>query len=97
MLKNLAESVLLYEKVTTTEAKAKAIQPIVERLITKAKGNDLTARRALIKALPTNNSVKKALESIAPRYQDRKGGYTRITKLEPRKGDGARMAVIELI
>lgn len=97
LLKNLAESVVLYEKIETTEAKAKAIKSYVERLITKARTNDLATRRYLIRRLPTNNSVKKLLEVLGPRYKDRKGGYTRVTKIPQRQGDGAKMAVIELI
>jgi large subunit ribosomal protein L17 len=97
LLKNLAESVILYEKITTTEAKAKVIRPIVERLITRAKSNDLASRRYLIQRLPTNNSVKKLLEVVGPKYKDRPGGYTRITKLPQRAGDGAKRATIELI
>ena len=97
LLKNLAESVILYEKVTTTQAKAKVIRPIVERLITKAKSNDLASRRYLIQRLPTNNSVKKLLEVLGPKYKNRPGGYTRITKVPARSGDGAKRAIIELV
>ena len=97
LLKNLAESVVLHEKVETTEAKAKVIRPYVERLITKAKKGDLSARRALIQSLPTLNSVNKMMDVVGPRYMDRDGGYTRITKLPARQGDGALMALIELV
>ena len=97
LMKNLAESLLLYEKITTTEAKAKALQPEIEKIITKAKKNDLTTRRALIQVLPTHNSVNKALEVIGPKYKSRNGGYTRIIKIPTRVGDGAKMAIIELI
>lgn len=97
LLKNLATQVILYEKVSTTEAKAKAIRPIVERLITKGKANNLTARRALLQALPIENAVKKVLEELSPRYAQRPGGYTRIVKQGPRKGDGARRARIEFV
>jgi len=97
LLKNLAESVILYEKVTTTEAKARVIRPIVERLITRSKNNDLASRRYLLQRLPTNNSVKKLLEVLGPKYKDRPGGYTRITKVPARSGDGAKRATIELV
>src|SRR3972149_3838584 len=80
MLSNLAASVLLHEKVQTTEAKAKAVRPIVERLITKGKNNVLHTRRQLIKALPTINAGKKILEVLGPKYKNRAGGYTRIVK-----------------
>jgi|SRR3972149_8199413 len=97
MLSNLAASVLLHEKVQTTEAKAKAVRPIVERLITKGKNNDLHTRRQLIKALPTINAGKKILEVLGPKYKNRAGGYTRIVKIGPRQGDGAMMVQIELV
>ena len=96
MLRNLASSILLYEKVKTTEAKAKVVQPLVERLITLAKTNNLTTRRRLLQQLLQKNAVKKALEVLGDRYKDTKGGYTRIIKLGTRKGDGAEMAQIEL-
>lgn len=95
---NLAESLILHEKITTTKAKAKALRPYVEKLITTAKENNLTSRRALMKDLYTKNSIDKMLEVIGPRYIDRKGGYTRITLISStRVGDGAETAVIELV
>ncbi len=97
LLANLAESLVLYEKINTTVGKAKALRPYVERLVTKAKPNTLTARRALSKVLYTENVVKKLLEQIAPRYKDRAGGYTRITVVKNRRGDGAETAVIEFV
>ena len=97
MLKNLASSVLIYEKVKTTQAKAKAVKPLVEKLISAAKIGDLTARRKLIITLPQPMAVKKAMEVLGARYKDRKGGYTRIIKLGKRQGDGAEMAQIELV
>lgn len=97
MLRNLAASVLLYEKVKTTEAKAKAVRSLVERAITVSKRGDLTARRSLLKTLPQPMAVKKALEVLGKRYQERAGGYTRITKLQSRVGDGAAMVQIELV
>ena len=97
MLRNLASSVLIYEKVKTTEAKAKAVKPLVEKMITLAKKGDLTARRELIKVLLQKNAVKKAMEVLGERYKDRKGGYTRIIKLGTRQGDGAEMVQLELV
>ncbi|MDD5071371.1 MAG: 50S ribosomal protein L17 [Patescibacteria group bacterium] len=97
MLKNLASSILIYEKVKTTLAKAKAVKPQVEKLITAAKAGDLAARRKLIKGLPQPMAVKKSMEVLGARYKDRKGGYTRIVKTGRRQGDGAEMAQIELV
>ncbi|MBI4599926.1 50S ribosomal protein L17 [Candidatus Uhrbacteria bacterium] len=97
LLKNLALQLVAYEKIRTTEAKAKVLRPYVERLITKGRTNTLTARRALLRVLPTETAVKKILEELGPRYTQRAGGYLRITKTAPRQGDGARMAVIEFV
>ena len=97
MLRNLASSILIYEKVKTTKAKAKYIRSLVERLITVAKKGDLTARRKLIAVLPQKMAIKKTMEVLKERYKDRNGGYTRIIKLGARKGDGAEMAFIELV
>lgn len=97
LLKNLAENLILYEKIKTTEAKAKAVRSFVERLITRSKENTLSNRRYLIKNLYTERSVKKLLEVIGPRYKDRAGGYTRIIKLKRRSGDDAPIVQIELV
>mgnify|MGYP001028950285 CR=1 FL=1 len=97
MLRNLASSIILYEKVKTTQAKAKAVRPLLERTINSSKAGDLTARRGLIKVLLQKNSVKKAIEVLGVRYKERNGGYTRIIKLGQRKGDGAEMVQIELV
>jgi large subunit ribosomal protein L17 len=97
LIKNLANSLILYEKIKTTEAKAKTLKPILEKMITKAGTDSLHSRRELLKVLPTKNSVKKMFEVIGPKYKSRKGGYLRITKLDPRKGDGAKMAIIEFV
>ena len=97
MLRNLASSILLYEKVKTTKAKAQAVRPLVEKMITASKAGDLNARRGLIKVLLQKNAVKKALEVLGVRYQNRPGGYTRTTKLGVRPGDGAEMVQIELV
>ncbi|MFA5076569.1 MAG: 50S ribosomal protein L17 [Patescibacteria group bacterium] len=97
LLRGLATSLVLYEKIKTTDAKAKTIKPIIEKHITTAKKGDLAARRQLAKYLYTRGAVKKMIEKIGPRYKDRQGGYLRITKLGPRKGDGAQMVQLELV
>ena len=97
LLANLAESLVLYEKVRTTKAKARAVRSLTERLITKAKQNTLSARRDIARVLYTNNSVKKIMEELGPRYAERQGGYTRVTLLKNRIGDGAEEAVVELV
>jgi len=96
LLKVLAADLILKEKIITTQAKAKEIRPLVERLITKSKKKDLASIRYLARYLP-ERARKKITEEIGPRYRERAGGYTRIVKLGPRKTDGAEMAVIELI
>ncbi len=97
MLKNLAESIILYEKIKTTEAKAKVVKSMVEKMITRAKKDTLHNRRILLSRLPTENSVKKLFEVIGPKYKDRNGGYLRIIKLSQRKGDAAEIVQIELV
>ena len=97
LLVNLIESLILYEKIKTTIAKAKAIKPIVEKLVTKAQKGDLSTRRQLISSLHTDNVVKKLMEELGPRYKERAGGYTRIVKLDNRLGDGAQEAIIEFV
>jgi len=96
LLKSLVRALLLKEKIRTTEAKAKEVSSLVEKLVTKAKKKGLSTRRLLIKFL-SKELAKKLTDEIAPRYKERKGGYTRIIKLGPRRSDGAKMAVIELI
>lgn len=97
LLKNLAASVILHEKVKTTEAKAKWVRSYVERLITTAKKPTLANRRLLLTRLPKANSVNKLLEVLGPKYQDRKGGYTRLIKVGRRQGDQAPEVIIELV
>ena len=97
LLSNLAASVILYERVQTTEAKAKAVRPLVERLVTKGKTKSLHMKRELEKVLPEKMAVKKVLEVLGPRYKDRPGGYTRITKLRRRQGDSAPIVQIEFV
>lgn len=97
LLANLAESLILYEKIKTTKAKGKATRSLVERLITKAKQQTLAARRGILKIIYTPNATKKLIEALAPRYKERKGGYTRIITLKNRKGDGAEEVIVELV
>jgi large subunit ribosomal protein L17 len=96
LLKTLANSFFLHEKIKTTEAKAKALRPIVEKMITRGKNATVANRRLLAQKVNISTS-KKIIEVIAPKYKDRNGGYTRITKLGPRNSDGAKMAIIELV
>jgi len=97
ILANLATSLFTYGKITTTEAKAKRLRPYAERLITKAKRGDLHNRREIQKVIRDKEIVHRLLTEIGPLFAAREGGYTRITKTLPRKGDNAPMAVIELI
>ena len=97
LLANLAESLILYGKIKTTKAKAKAARSLVEKLVTVAGKNTLAARRQIAKTLYTENSVKKLMEVYGPKYKETKGGYTRLTVLKNRKGDGAEEAVVEFI
>lgn len=97
MLRDVVTSVVVFEKVQTTTAKAKAVRPLVERLVTRARIGDLASRRYLLAYFTTEQPVKKLIEVLGPRYKDRKGGYTRITKLGTRQGDSAEMAQIEFV
>lgn len=97
MLGGLAAALFEHEKVRTTEAKAKALRPVAERLITFAKQGDVKARRQVLRVVPNRDVVHRLFAEIAPRFAERNGGYTRILKLGPRKGDGAPMAQIELV
>jgi len=97
MLANLATSLFQHGRITTTEAKAKRLRPLAERLITFAKKGDLHARRRVLTVVRDKEVVHTLFTEIGPQYAERPGGYTRITKLGPRKGDNAPMAVIELV
>ena len=97
MLSNLATSLFEHGRITTTEAKARTLRPVAERLITKAKKGDLHNRREVLKTIRDKSVVHTLFTEIAPTFAERPGGYTRITKLGPRKGDNAPMAVIELV
>ena len=96
LLRSLANSFLLHEKIKTTEAKAKELRSFAEKMITKAKSLDLANRRLLAQDL-TPKMTKKIIDDVAPRYTGRSGGYTRIIKLGPRHSDGAKMVIIELV
>jgi large subunit ribosomal protein L17 len=97
MLANLAAALFEHGKITTTEARARRLRPYAEKLITFAKRGDMHARRQVLTVVPDKGIVHSLFTEIGPSFADRPGGYTRITKLGPRKGDAAPMAVIELV
>ena len=97
IISNLATSLFEHGRITTTEAKARVLRPVAERLITKAKKGDLHNRRVVLKTVRDKSVVHTLFTEIAPQMAERPGGYTRITKIGPRKGDNAPMAVIELV
>ncbi len=97
MLRNLAVSVLEHERVQTTEAKAKEVRRLVDRIITWGKRGDLHARRLAARQVGSRTIVKRVFDELAPRYENRPGGYTRILKLGYRRGDSAPMVLLELV
>ncbi|MBW3578368.1 MAG: 50S ribosomal protein L17 [Actinobacteria bacterium] len=97
LLANQAQDLFLHGRITTTEAKARTLRPYAERLITKAKRGDLHARRQVLAQIRDQDVVAYLFEEIAPRFADRPGGYTRMLKLGPRRGDHAPMAIVELV
>jgi len=97
LLANLAASLVWEGKLTTTLTKAKAMRPLTERLITKARRGGLHSRRQVLAVIGDSEVVTRLFDEVAPRYVDRSGGYLRITKLGPRRGDGAEMARVELV
>ncbi|HYN36270.1 MAG TPA: 50S ribosomal protein L17 [Actinomycetota bacterium] len=97
ILRNLARSLFEHERIQTTQAKAKVLRPYAERLITKAKGGTLHDRRQVLSVIEDRNVVHKLFDDIGPRFSERNGGYTRVLKLGTRGGDGAEMALIELV
>ncbi|HWM40297.1 MAG TPA: 50S ribosomal protein L17 [Streptomyces sp.] len=97
MLANLATDLFEYGRITTTEARARRLRPVAERLITKAKNGDLHNRRQVMRTVKDKSVVHTLFTEIGPRYENRPGGYTRITKIGNRRGDNAPMAVIELV
>jgi large subunit ribosomal protein L17 len=96
LAKSLADSFFLHEKIKTTEAKAKELRSFAEKMITRAKNNNVANRRLLTSAVNAK-TAKKLIDEIAPKYANRNGGYTRIIKLGPRDSDGAKMVIIELV
>lgn len=97
LLGTLAEQLFEHGKITTTQAKAKRLRPLAEKLITFAKKGDLAARRQVMATISNKSVVHTLFTEIGPRFGERNGGYTRITKINPRKGDNAPMAVIEVL
>ena len=97
LLSGLASQLFVHEAINTTEAKAKALRPYAEKLITFARRGDLAARRQVLRDIPDRDVVAKLFTDIGPRFAERQGGYTRILKLGQRAGDGAPMARIELV
>src|SRR5688572_33458365 len=97
ILSNLATQLFEHGRITTTESRARTLRPLAEKLITKAKKGDLHNRREVLKTVRNKSVVHTLFTEIAPTFAERPGGYTRITKLGPRKGDNAPMAVIELV
>ena len=97
LLRGLTAELVQHERITTTLAKAKETRVVAEKLITHGKKGTLHHRRLALSKVPNKKVVEKVFDELAPRYAQRPGGYTRITKLGPRQGDGAPMAVIELV
>ena len=97
LLRNLVTSVIVEDRVETTVAKAKAVRPLVEKMITLGKKGDLHSRRQALTFLRTDDAVKRLFDVVAPRYGDRQGGYLRITRSKFRQGDGAETAILELL
>jgi len=97
LIRSLAENFVLHGAIRTTKAKARALRSVVEPLVTKAKRNDLAGRRAIVRVLYTDAAVKKMMNDIGPKYKDRTGGYTRMTKIAPRANDAAEMVRIEFV
>lgn len=97
ILSNLAQELFWDERVTTTIAKAKMLRPYAEKMITKARTGSLHARRLILKDIEDTEVVTRLFDEVAPRYAERPGGYTRIVRLGPRRGDGAEMALVELV
>ena len=97
LYRNLATDLLRYEKIQTTEAKAKEVRSLAEEIITRAKAGDIHSRRQVLAKLYDPTVVDKLFDTLAPRFQDRPGGYTRIIKIGPRKGDAAPLVQLELV
>ena len=97
LIRSMMGSLLRYERITTTETRAKELRRHIEKLVTTARRGDLHSRRLALSTLPDPPAVAKLFDVVAPRFKDRPGGYTRVTRLGPRKGDAAPMAQIEFV
>ncbi len=97
LLRGLTTNIILHDRIVTTITKAKAMKPIVEKMITLAKRDTLHSRRQAAAFLNTPGAVQKLFDTLGPRFSQREGGYTRVVRLGPRKGDGAELALIELL
>ena len=97
LIRNLMTSLVLHESITTTQAKAKALKPEIEKIITKGKVNSIHTKRELAKVFYKESAINKVLEVLSPKYMTRKGGYTRIVKIGHRPGDGSKMVQIEFV
>jgi len=97
ILSNLAQELFWDERVTTTVAKAKMLRPYAEKMITKARRGSLHDRRLILRDIGDTEVVTRLFDEVAPRYAERHGGYTRLLRLGPRRGDGAEMAIVELV
>jgi large subunit ribosomal protein L17 len=97
LFSNQLSSLVAHGRITTTLARAKELRPLAEKMITKGKRGDLAARRQVGRWIENRGLVRKLFEDVAPRFQERPGGYLRIVKLGPRKGDGAEMAILEMV
>jgi len=97
MFNNMLTDFFRHERIETTLPKAKELRPLAEKLITTARTNDLASRRKVLRVIKDKAVVKKLFDEIAPRFSDRPGGYTRILKMYPRRGDASEMAIIELV
>ena len=97
MLSNMMTSLFAHERITTTQTRAKELKRTAERVITFAKQGDLHARRRVLRVIEDKQVVAKLFDELGPRYKSRNGGYTRVVKLGPRRGDGAFMSIVELV
>ncbi len=97
LLRSLARELFVQGKIVTTDAKAREVKSFAEKLITKARVATLASRRVVSAKMANNDVIEKLVKEIAPKYKDRTGGYTRLTKLSPRLSDGSKMAAVELI
>jgi large subunit ribosomal protein L17 len=97
MLSNLAREVIIHGRITTTETRAKMAQPLVDRMVTYGKKGDVHSRRLALRVINDRDVIHRLFADVAPRYEARAGGYTRILKLGPRQGDNAQMVILELV